>query len=241
MSRWCADATGESDAERARRAVTHSFGDLGYANSLPAQQVLRQRHAPTQQILHRRDPDLTPEPVKERRSRKCRPLCKLHHRPVLPGAFVHFPQREGESVVAKPAQKARWRRGPRGRAQGLDQQNLKQACQYHVATGPVRPHLVVHEFDQCGQPPIAANMDELGQERYQQTGIVRAERAMTHEHSDVRRIAGSAEPEHARTQLCCLQLHAPGRWLKARGDEIIGCGNKDEVAAFERDRLPTKN
>ena len=58
-------------------------------------------------------------------------------------------------------------------------------------------------------------MDKLGQERHEQVGVVRAEGAMTHEHADGRRIAGSAEPEHARTQLRHLQLHAMRRWLKA--------------------------
>jgi len=57
----------ERDAERACRAITHAFGHLGYAESFPPQQVLRQGHAPAQEVFHRRNADFAPEPVE-----KCR-------------------------------------------------------------------------------------------------------------------------------------------------------------------------
>ena len=64
--------TREGDAERARRAIPDALGHLGNT-ALPApQQVLRERHSPGQQIVHRRSTHGAPEPVEEGGARQGR-------------------------------------------------------------------------------------------------------------------------------------------------------------------------
>ena len=48
------DVAREGHAERTRGAISHALRHLGDAGLPAAQQVLRQRHPPSQQIIHRR-------------------------------------------------------------------------------------------------------------------------------------------------------------------------------------------
>ena len=58
----------ERGAERARRAVADPRGDLGEPELAAAQQLLGHRHAPGEQVLHRRPSDDAREALEERRA-----------------------------------------------------------------------------------------------------------------------------------------------------------------------------
>jgi len=123
---------------------------------------------------------------------------------------MHVPQGNGELIIGKSAQEARGRRRSRGGAERLDEQDLEQAGQDHVAPGPIGARLLVHEFDQGGQASLSAHVQEPRKERHQQVRIVRAERAMADDHPHIRRIVEAAEPEHAGARLDPLRLAPAG-------------------------------
>src|SRR3989442_8677229 len=63
-----AGVTGEGDAEGAGRAVTYTFRHPIHAELALAQQPLGQRHAPSQEILHRRENHPATEAREENRA-----------------------------------------------------------------------------------------------------------------------------------------------------------------------------
>lgn len=98
----------ERSAERAGGTVADAFGDLGNPDVGVTEQVLRERHAPCEEVFHRRQADSTRESLEKRRARKRDLLRELRHRPGTRGIAMHVPHRCGESRVGQPAQQPCW-------------------------------------------------------------------------------------------------------------------------------------
>src|ERR1700733_12039241 len=81
---------GERDGERALRAVADTLRDLADADLAPPEQVLRQGHAPGEQVLHGRDADRPTEALEEGRAGETGFLRQLGNRPGCGRAFMHL-------------------------------------------------------------------------------------------------------------------------------------------------------
>ena len=103
-TRRLADVPAERGAEGARRAVADAFGDLGKPEVVPAEQILRDRHAPGEQVFHRRQAHGAREALEERRARQRGRLRELGHRPRAREIAVHLPHRWRELRIGQPAQ-----------------------------------------------------------------------------------------------------------------------------------------
>ena len=88
------------------------------------QQALGERHAPGQQIFHRRQADEAAEPREEGRSRHCGFGGEIGDGPAMRRARVYGPQGGDQTTVRKPARNARHRRAIGSATQGLDEQHF---------------------------------------------------------------------------------------------------------------------
>jgi hypothetical protein len=127
------DITGECDAERACGAVADAFRNFGDATIVLPEHILRQGHAPSEQILHRSDPHRAAEPLEERRTRERGLLRQLRDRPRLRRAFVHPSYRHGEAFVCEPAHEAGRRCGACRRAERFDENSLEETGEDDLA------------------------------------------------------------------------------------------------------------
>jgi hypothetical protein len=103
--------------------------DRATPQGLPASEVLRQGHPPVEEVLHRRDPDRTPEPLEEHRAREPRLLRHLRDGPWRGRSLVHPAQGRGGALVAGPSHEAGRRRGAVEGPRRLDQHDLRQPRQ----------------------------------------------------------------------------------------------------------------
>src|ERR1700744_5409702 len=69
LRRRPADMSSEGDAEGAGGTVTDALRDLGDTAFVTPQQVFRERHAPGEQIFHRRHADCVAEALEKSRTR----------------------------------------------------------------------------------------------------------------------------------------------------------------------------
>jgi len=125
----------ESDTERARRAVAHALGDFRYTPLPLTQEILCQRHAPGQQIVHRRDTDLTTEAHEERGTRQCRFLGEIGNRPRMRRPLVHEADGGRKTCVGKTTYQSRRRARTRGQSKRFDKQQFDQPGEHGLARG----------------------------------------------------------------------------------------------------------
>jgi NAD(P)-dependent dehydrogenase (short-subunit alcohol dehydrogenase family) len=97
----------ESDAEGAGGTVADALRNLGYTALVTAQQVLRECHAPGEQIFHRRDADRAAKALEERRARERSFLRKLGDCPGVRRTVVQTADRGREPTVREPAHETR--------------------------------------------------------------------------------------------------------------------------------------
>lgn len=83
----------ERGAEGARRAVADAFSDLVEPELVAAEQILRDGHAPGEQVFHRRQAHGAREALEEPRARKCGRLRQLGYRLRTRELAVHLPHR----------------------------------------------------------------------------------------------------------------------------------------------------
>ena len=83
----------ERGAEGARRTVADAFGDLVEPEVVAAEQVLRDGHAPGEQVFHRWQAHSAREAFEERRARKHGRLRELGNGPRTREMAVHLPHR----------------------------------------------------------------------------------------------------------------------------------------------------
>lgn len=150
--------------EGAGRALADPPRHLGHGRAAPAQQFLRQCHAPALQVVHRRHPERPTERLEEGRAGHARPPRQLRHRPGLCRIRVQRPQCRSQAWIqlghaADPAAPL-----PRPAAQRLVQQHLRQPPQHQGARGPLGQGLLVDHPNQRGQPLLAADLDNLRQQ-----------------------------------------------------------------------------
>ena len=84
-TRWLAHVAAECGAERTRRPVADAFRHFRKPEAFPAQQVLRDRHPPCEQVFHRWQADGTCEAFEERRTRQGGAQSTTSVAPVIAG------------------------------------------------------------------------------------------------------------------------------------------------------------
>ena len=84
-TRWLAHVAAECGAERTRRPVADAFRHCRKPEAFPAQQVLRDRHPPCEQVFHRWQADGTCEAFEERRTRQGGAQSTTSVAPVIAG------------------------------------------------------------------------------------------------------------------------------------------------------------
>ena len=84
-TRWLAHVAAECGAERTRRPVADAFRYFRKPEAFPAQQVLRDRHPPCEQVFHRWQADGTCEAFEERRTRQGGAQSTTSVAPVIAG------------------------------------------------------------------------------------------------------------------------------------------------------------
>ena len=180
-ARRLADVAAECRAEGARRAVADAFGNLAHVEVVASQQILRDGHAPGEQILHRWQSDGSREAFEECRARQRSRPRELGHRPRPCELTVHLADRRRESRVGQPAQQPRRRVLTWRRPQRFDEQHFHEAGEHEVTTWPPLARFLADEAHQDGEPFDAAHVDERGQQRHQQRRIRRVEDTPTAE------------------------------------------------------------
>ena len=174
-ARRLAHVPAERGAEGARRAVADAFGDLGDPEVVAAEQILRDGHAPGEQVFHRRQAHGAHEALEERRARERGRLRELGHRPRTRELAVHLPHRGREPRIGQPAQQPRRRVFARRRPQRFDEQHLHEAREHEIAARPPLARFLADEPHQYREPLGAAHVHERRQQRHQQRRVGRVE------------------------------------------------------------------
>src|SRR5690606_8316352 len=126
------------------------------------------------QVLHRTKAHGLTEAIEERRSRECRRLRELGHRPRAREVTVHLTYRWRDPWIAQAAQEPWWS-VTRRRPQCFDEQHLYQTREHEVATGSLLLRFVADEPDQGREPLHPTNVHHRGQQRHHQRSVGRVE------------------------------------------------------------------
>src|SRR5262249_1427581 len=132
-TRRLAHVSPECGAERARRRVAHTLRDLADSNILAAEQIPRDRQAPAERILARREADGAGAPLEERRPRKRRSSCELGHLPRTSKLTVHVSYRWREPRIGQRTPESRGRVFIRSRSSRFDQQDFHEPREHEIA------------------------------------------------------------------------------------------------------------
>lgn len=96
----------ERDAEGARGLIADHLSQLGEGHALADQNILRDRDAPLEEVLHRRHPHRSCEALREHRSRHPRDTPELGDGPSMRDIRVHPPKRASEVRIGEAREQA---------------------------------------------------------------------------------------------------------------------------------------
>ena len=186
------DVAREGDAERAGRAVADAPGQRRPRRRRRARsRLLAERHAPRQQVLHRRDAHRAAEALEEGRARQRGFLRQLRDGPRLRSVF---------SCMARIATARRSSASPRSRPGDAAVPAVERSASISSTSssrarmtsraGPPRARFVADQLHERGQPLLAAHVHQLRQQRHQQRRVRRTEDAV----ADQQQHVGAARP-----------------------------------------------
>ena len=230
--------TAEGRAERTRRAVADAPRRLRRSRFLRAEEMLGDRHAPREPILHRRHSDVRVK--RSKNAERDKPAC------LASSSTVHGPRRIGMHLsyrlrkprIAEAAQQACGASPILWRAQRPHQQHLDQARQHEVAPGSLLACLLGEEPSERRNRSIAADMDHARQERNEQRRLGRVE-------NKIASAAGGRWLDHPGHRGAFRPRTSASPWdrslwlaeIEARQREAGRRRQQDEVALFEGQRL----